>query len=98
MDAAPLSQLELARLKAKQRAGAAIQSVTTELRPSINPREAIRSTRVALGVEVRTWQAALPTLLRNDFAFTLAPWVAVFSVAASVVAAPGAAVLWTNVG
>ena len=39
--------------------------------------------------ELGTWKAALPTLLRHDFAFTLALWVAVFSVAASVVAAPG---------
>jgi hypothetical protein len=89
VDAAPLSQLELARLKAKQRAGAAVQRVTSEGRPtSLNPRDAIRWTRVALAAEARTWQAALPTLLRNDFAFTLALWVAVFSVAASVVAAP----------
>jgi hypothetical protein len=44
--------------------------------------------RIALLAELRTWQAALPTLLRNDFAFTLALWVAVFSVTASVVAAP----------
>lgn len=57
--------------------------------PTFNPRDVIRWTRIALTAELRTWQAALPTLLRNDFAFTLALWVAVFSVAASVVAAPG---------
>jgi hypothetical protein len=90
VDAAPLSQLELARLKAKQRAGSAVQRVRTEWRaPSFNLRDAIRWTQIALVGEVRMWQAALPTLLRNDFAFTLALWVAVFSVAASVVAAPG---------
>jgi hypothetical protein len=89
VDAAPLSQLELARLKAKQRAGAAVEHVTSEWHPpSFNPRDAIRWTRVALTTELRTWQAVLPTLLRHDFAFTLALWVAVFSVAASVVAAP----------
>ena len=89
VDAAPLSQLELARLKAKQRAGVAVERVRSEWGPpSFNPRAAIRWTRVALTAELRTWQAALPTLLRNDFAFTLALWVAVFSVAASVVAAP----------
>jgi hypothetical protein len=89
VDAAPLSQLELARLKAKQRAGAAVERVTSEWQPpSFNPRDAIRWTRVALTTELRTWQSVLPTLLRHDFAFTLALWVAVFSVAASVVAAP----------
>ncbi|HYR48125.1 MAG TPA: hypothetical protein VER07_05000, partial [Candidatus Polarisedimenticolia bacterium] len=89
MDAAPLSELELARLKAKQRVGATVERVTSEWHlPSFNPRDAIRWSRVALAAELRTWQAALPTLLRNDFAFTLALWVAVFSVAASVVAAP----------
>ena len=89
VDAAPLSQLELARLKAKQRVGAAVDRVTSEWHPpSFNPRDVIRWSRVALTAELRTWQAALPTLLRHDFAFTLALWVAVFSVAASVVAAP----------
>jgi len=89
VDAAPLSELELARLKAKQRVGATVERVTSEWHlPSFNPRDAIRWSRVALTGELRTWQAALPTLLRNDFAFTLALWVAVFSVAASVVAAP----------
>jgi len=38
--------------------------------------------------ELRRWQAALPGLLRGDFIFTLALWVAVFSVAAAVVAQP----------
>jgi len=90
VDAAPLSELELARLKAKQGAGAAVQRLTGEWRPpSFNPHDTIRWTRLALSAELATWQAALPTLLRNDFAFTLALWVAVFSVAASVVAAPG---------
>jgi hypothetical protein len=88
VDAAPLSQLELARLKAK-RAGSAAQRVPTEWqRPSFNPKETWRWVRIAAVAELRTWQAALPTLLRNEFAFTLALWVAVFSVAASVVAAP----------
>ena len=90
VDAAPLSELELARLKAKQRAGDVVERVTSQWRPpSFNPNDLIRWTRVALTSELRIWQAALPTLLRNDFAFTLALWVAVFSVAASVVAAPG---------
>jgi hypothetical protein len=89
VDVAPLSQLELARLKAKQGAGSAVQAVTSQWqRPSLNPRAAVRWMRIALLAELRTWQAALPTLLRNDFAFTLALWVAVFSVTASVVAAP----------
>ena len=73
VDAAPLSELELARLKAKQRAGDVVERVTSEWRPpSFNPNDLIRWTRVALTTELRTWQAALPTLLRNDFAFTLA--------------------------
>jgi len=89
VDAAPLSQLDLARLKAKKRLGSAVESVTTDWRrPSFNPIAVMRWTRVALVGELGTWKAALPTLLRHDFAFTLALWVAVFSVAASVVAAP----------
>ncbi len=90
MDAAPLSELELARLKAKQGPRAALERVAAEWRwPSFSWGQALRWIRVTPVAELRTWQAALPILLRGDFAFTLALWVAVFSVAASVVAAPG---------
>jgi hypothetical protein len=45
-------------------------------------------TGVALAREAKTWHVALPALIRGDFAFTLMLWVAVFSVAAAVVAVP----------
>ena len=38
--------------------------------------------------ELRYWQAAVPAVVRGDFIFTLVLWVAVFSVAAAVVALP----------
>lgn len=43
---------------------------------------------VALTREVKTWHAALPALVRGDAVFSLMLWVAVFSVAAAVVAVP----------
>ena len=90
VDAAPLSELELTRLKAKQRLSSPLPPVNSQRQwPSFSPDQALRGIRVSLVGELRTWQAALPTLLRGDFAFTLALWVAVFSVAASVVAAAG---------
>ena len=51
--------------------------------------ETIRWTAVGLRDEWRRWQAMLPALFRGDFVFTVALWVAVFTVAAAVVAQPG---------
>ena len=52
------------------------------------PTARARWIRLGTVTELRYWQAALPTLLRGDFIFTLVLWVAVFSVAAAVVALP----------
>jgi hypothetical protein len=90
VDGTPLSELDLARLKAKQAQPTAVQRVAAEWRrPSLNWRETLRWTTVAAAAELRTWHTALPSLLRGDFVFTLMLWVAVFSVAAAVVAVPG---------
>ena len=43
---------------------------------------------MAVTRELKTWHAALPTLVRSDAVFSLMLWVAVFSVAAAVVAVP----------
>lgn len=57
-------------------------------RPSESWQQTARWTAVAVGDEWRRWQTALPDLLRGDFLFTLALWVAVFTVAAAVVGQP----------
>jgi hypothetical protein len=89
VEGTPLSELELARLKAKQAPDSAVDRVAAEWRrPSASLRQTLGWTSFALARELKTWQAALPGLLRGDFVFTLMLWVAVFSVAAAVVAAP----------
>ena len=86
MDASPISELELARLKARGRQSA-LGHIGAELRrPSDSWQQNLRWSALAVGDEWRRWQLALPELLRGDFLFTLALWVAVFSVAAAVVA------------
>jgi hypothetical protein len=89
VDAKPLSELDFARLKAGRRGS---EAPAPESRPWRRPpdswRETIRWTRLALADEWRRWHAALPGLLGGDFIFTLALWVAVFSVAAAVVGQP----------
>ena len=88
MDAQPLSELDLARLRTRVQ-HSVLQRVAAELRrPSDSWPQTVRWTAVAVLDEWRRWQAALPGLLRGDFVFTLALWVAVFSVAAAVVAQP----------
>jgi len=87
VEGTPLGELDLARLKARQGLAAVAERVGVDWRrPS--PAATLRWTTSALARELATWQAALPTLLRGDFVFTLMLWVAVFCVAASVVAAP----------
>ncbi|HET9849721.1 MAG TPA: hypothetical protein VFR68_14330 [Candidatus Dormibacteraeota bacterium] len=90
MDAQPLSEIEFARLKASRpRSPSAWQHVAAEWqRPSDSWQQTLRWTALALGDEWRRWQVVLPGLVRGDFIFTLALWVAVFSVAAAVVAQP----------
>src|SRR6059058_6135198 len=88
VDAQPLSELDLARLRTRVQ-HSVLQRVAEEWRrPSDGWRQTLRWTAVAVLDELRRWQAALPGLLRGDFVFTLALWVAVFSVAAAVVAQP----------
>ncbi len=100
MEAAPLSELELARLKARQSLTPAVQPSAAEWRrplPSwhetlgwtrVAVTRALRTWEVALARELKTWHVGVPALVRSDFVFTLMLWVAVFSVAAAVVAAP----------
>src|SRR5438094_4060041 len=88
VDAQPLSELDLARLRTRVQ-HSVLERVAAELRrPSDRWPQTVRWTAVAVLDELRRWQAALPGLLRGDFVFTLALWVAVFSVAAAVVAQP----------
>src|SRR5256886_716831 len=88
VDAQPLSELDLARLRTRVQ-HSVLQRVAAEWRrPSDGWRQTVRWTAVAVLDEMRRWQAALPGLLQGDFIFTLALWVAVFSVAAAVVAQP----------
>src|SRR5713226_9332821 len=58
-------------------------------RPMPSVRDTIGWTGVALTRELKTWHTALPALVRSDAVFSLMLWVAVFSVAAAVVAVPG---------
>ena len=90
MDGTPLSEIDLARLKAKQGPASVVERVAAEWqRPSPNVRKTLGWTALALARELKAWQAALPGLVRGDFVFTLMLWVAVFSVAAAVVGTPG---------
>jgi hypothetical protein len=89
VETAPLSELELARLKARQALSASVQPPAPGWRrPLPSWQDSLSWTGVALAREAKTWHVALPALIRGDFAFTLMLWVAVFSVAAAVVAAP----------
>jgi hypothetical protein len=89
VETAPLSELDLARLKARQGRSTAIQAPSVSWRrPLPSPNELAGWTWVALTRELKTWHTALPALIRSDFVFTLMLWVAVFSVAAAAVAAP----------
>jgi hypothetical protein len=89
VETAPLSELDLARLKARQGRGTAVERPSMEWRrPLPSLRETVGWTWVALTREAKTWHIALPALIRGDFVFTLMLWVAVFAVAAAAVAAP----------
>ena len=87
MDGTPLGELDLARLKAKQSQPEVLaRPALAWRRPSLDWRRNLQWSASALTGELKTWQVALPTLLSGDFVFTLMLWVAVFSVAAAVVA------------
>jgi hypothetical protein len=88
VDGEPLSDADLARLKARGRTSALRRVAAEWRRPSESWQQTLRWTALALRDESRRWQTALPDLLRGDFIFTLALWVAVFSVAAAVVGQP----------
>jgi hypothetical protein len=89
VETAPLSELDLARLKARQTTRPAVQRMAAGWRrPLPSWRDTLGWSGVALTREVKTWHAALPALVRGDAVFSLMLWVAVFSVAAAVVAVP----------
>jgi hypothetical protein len=89
VEAAPLSELDLARLKARQAQRAEVQPVAADWhRPMPSVRDTLTWTGVAFTRELKMWHAALPALVRSDVVFSLMLWVAVFSVAAAVVAVP----------
>jgi hypothetical protein len=88
VDAQPISDRDFARLKTASRPTAISRLATEWRRPSESWQQTVRWTGLALADEWRRWQTALPDLLRGDFLFTLALWVAVFTVAAAVVAQP----------
>ena len=88
METAPLSELDLARLKARQASRPAVHPAAGWRRPIPNWRDTLGWTGVALTRELKTWHTALPALVRSDAVFSLMLWVAVFSVAAAVVAVP----------
>jgi len=89
VETAPLSELDLARLKARQASRGVVHSVAEGWRSSLpSLRDSLGWTRVAVTRELKTWHTALPALVRSDAVFSLMLWVAVFSVAAAVVAVP----------
>jgi hypothetical protein len=89
VETAPLSELDLARLKARQASRPAVQPMAAGWRrPLPRWRDTLGWSGVALTREVKIWHAALPALVRGDLVFSLMLWVAVFSVAAAVVAVP----------
>jgi hypothetical protein len=89
VETAPLGELDLARLKARQASRPALHPVAVAGR-SVLPSllDSLGWTRVALTRELKIWHTALPGLVRSDAVFSLMLWVAVFSVAAAVVAVP----------
>jgi len=89
VETAPLSELDLARLKARQASRPAVHPVASGgRRPLPSLPDTLGWTRVAVTRELKIWHAALPGLVRSDAVFSLMLWVAVFSVAAAVVAVP----------
>jgi hypothetical protein len=89
VEAAPLSELELARLKARQGLSTTVQPPAAGWhRPLPSWRDTLSWSGVALTRELKIWHTALPGLVRSDVVFSLMLWVAVFSVAAAVVAVP----------
>jgi len=89
VETAPLSELDLARLKARQGSRPAVLPVASGgRRPLPSLRDTVGWTGVALTRELKIWHTALPGLVRSDAVFSLMLWVAVFSVAAAVVAVP----------
>ena len=66
VDGTPLSELDLARLKAKQGPASVVERVAAEWqRPSPNVRKTLGWTALALARELKAWQAALPRSCSN---------------------------------
>ena len=92
MEGQPISERDLARLKERATQVAvtrARQLAVPWNRPTLDLQDTVRWTAVGIRDEWRRWQAMLPALFKGDFVFTVALWVAVFCVAAAVVAQPG---------
>ncbi|TMD41557.1 MAG: hypothetical protein E6I88_07210, partial [Chloroflexi bacterium] len=65
MDAQPISELDLARLKAHGSQSGLRRVATEWRRPSDSWAQTLRWTGLALADEWRRWQTALPELLRG---------------------------------
>ena len=67
MDARPLSAVDFRRLKARSGPLSAFQRVAAEWqRPSVNWRQTLRWTWVAMGDLISNSQATIPALLRGE--------------------------------
>ena len=89
VDGQPLSAADLQRLKSRRATGLAPgRNAISWRRPSGDWRQTSRWALLAARTEARDWRLAVPGLVRGEFVFTLALWVAVFSVTAAIVAQP----------
>jgi hypothetical protein len=89
VDGQPLSAADLQRLKSRRTQVAPTAPTAPRWRrPTGDWRQTLRWAFIALGTEAQNWRSAMPGLVRGDFVFTLALWVAVFSVTAAIIAVP----------
>lgn len=87
MEGQPLSASDVRRLKSRRtQAWPAAAAVKLGRRPSVS--ELLRATWLGISREALEWRLTIPGLVRGEFVFTLALWVAVFSVTAAILAAP----------
>ena len=87
VDGQPLSAADLQRLKSRRTSvSPAVAAVQLGRRPTFS--ELSRLTWLSVGREALQWRLTIPSLVRGEFVFTLALWVAVFSVTAAILAAP----------
>ena len=89
VDGQPLSAADLQRLKSRRASSLTPgRNAINWRRPSGGWRQTGRWALLAARTEARDWRLAVPGLIRGEFVFTLALWVAVFSVTAAIVAQP----------